>query len=185
MSVLRELAVKIGYQVDAQQWRQAQENTERLKRSMQGLEQASARASRAGGGVARGGSLPRASTGGAAALLAGSAVSAGGAALAAPGLLSRLGRGVSNFFQAPGAAAWAQVTTGRASRGGGGGGAFGGLGGAAAAATRPVNMLGASVNNLQANLMRLGLGIGFGAVIKGMIGLASDANETDNVLEQV
>jgi hypothetical protein len=54
-----------------------------------------------------------------------------------------------------------------------------------AVATRGVQGLSASVSNLQSMLLKLGLGFGFGSLIKQMVTLASDANETDNVLEQV
>jgi hypothetical protein len=54
-----------------------------------------------------------------------------------------------------------------------------------AVATRGVEGLSASVNSLQSMMLKLGLGFGFGSLIKQMVTLASDANETDNVLEQV
>lgn len=169
MTVLRELAVSLGYQIDAQQWRAAQQATEQLKRGMQGLEQAGRSAARG----ARG--LP------AALGSAGRSVMARAGGLFAPAPLQQPVRAVRAR-----AANGRFLPAGSANQlFGGGGGGIGAVGAAASNALAPVNALGASVGTLQQNLMRLGLGVGFGAVVKGMIGLASDANETSNILEQV
>jgi hypothetical protein len=42
-----------------------------------------------------------------------------------------------------------------------------------------------AAGRLQSGLLQLGLGLGIGALIKKMVTLASDANETDNVLSEV
>jgi hypothetical protein len=62
---------------------------------------------------------------------------------------------------------------------------FLGLGRSAAQGGAGVQALGGSLAGVQGALARLGLGFGFGAVVRQMVKLASDANETDNVLDQV
>lgn len=78
------------------------------------------------------------------------------------------------------------VSTGEsAAKAGGGVGRFFGLFGRAKKASGDVGGLGASVGKLQSGLLQLGVGIGIGAVIKQVVTLASDANETDNVMGEV
>lgn len=67
----------------------------------------------------------------------------------------------------------------------GGGGAGGAKGGGVKGATKDVVGLTTAVGGLQSSLVRLGASLGFTALLNKMTGLASDANETDNVLEQV
>jgi hypothetical protein len=65
------------------------------------------------------------------------------------------------------------------------GGRFTAMGKGAKGAADEVKGLAGATGKLQAGLLQLGLGLGVGALIKKMITLASDANETENVLGEV
>src|SRR5262245_43796515 len=64
-------------------------------------------------------------------------------------------------------------------------GRFVGTGAATGVATAGVAKLSGAVGTLQSGLLQLGLGLGIGALFAKMTKLASDANETDNVLREV
>lgn len=65
------------------------------------------------------------------------------------------------------------------------GAAAGAFGGSAKGASGGVLGLANATQRLQSGLLQLGVGLGIGALIKKMVTLASDANETDNVLSEV
>lgn len=74
---------------------------------------------------------------------------------------------------------------GARSRFGSAGAAAGAFGGSAKGASSGVLGLAGATSKLQSSLLQLGFGLGIGALIKKMVTLASDANETDNILSEV
>lgn len=174
--VLRELVAKLGFQVDDAGFKRASAGVDGLKR---GVTEVDRRLSAARG---------RFLTTGAA---------AGGASGRFVEAIGRMRDANGRFVGAGGAAAGA-VPSGRFldklgrmreanGRFVGSGAGKGGQAGAAGlkGTTNEVQRLSAAVGGLQKSLMRLGVSLGLAGLLKQMTTLASDANETENVLEQV
>lgn len=175
--VLRELVVKLGFQVDDSGFKRAEAGVDGLKRGVTEVDRRlrEARVRFASTGAAAGGASGRfADALGRMRDANGRFVRAG--ADAAPGGAGRFLDKLGRMREANG-----RFVGSGAGKGGAAGGADAGLKGT----TNQVQRLSAAVGSLQGSLMRLGVSLGLGALLKQMTTLASNANETDNVLKEV